>query len=137
MNSRHRLWQRAPLSKGAAAPHRAPPPYGPCISHTLCTWLHRSSTGSKGDAAGAAVHVALREAGSTLNAGVLESELTEVQDWLSRTALPSASEMSWSFWQPGAHGRQQAHVAQAQAQAAIAIEDERARIHWTRENSSS
>ena len=90
--------------------------------------MHRSSTGSRGDAVGDAVQVALREAGSRLTAGVLESEPTEVQDWLSRTALPLASEMAWSCWQPGAHGRQQAHVAQAHAQVAIATVDERARI---------
>ena len=66
------------------------PPYEPCISHTLCTWLHRSSTGSRGDV-GDAVQVALRD---RLSAGLLESELTEVQDGLSRTAVPSASEMA-------------------------------------------
>ena len=61
----------------------------------LCTWLHRSSTGSWGDVGGAAVQVALREAGGRVTAGVLESELIEVQDWLRcRTALPSASEMA-------------------------------------------
>ena len=59
--------------------------------------MHRSSTGSRGDAVGAAVQVALSEAGSRLSAGVLDSDLIEVKDWLRRTALPSASEMAaWS-----------------------------------------
>ena len=52
--------------------------------------MHRSSTGSRGDV-GDAVQVALRD---RLSAGLLESELTEVQDGLSRTAVPSASEMA-------------------------------------------
>ena len=79
-------------ARGAAARYQKE--NGPSINHTLCTWLQRSSTGIMGDAAGSAVQVAFREAGSRLSAGVLELELIRVQDWLCRTALPSASEMA-------------------------------------------